>query len=184
MIAYLKGKFGPHETPFALEMDGWDKFYREYKGQHPVKYFVWKLIPEKWGRGCQIVKNAHWNLHHRFDPRHRYNIVRTGLKPGYYDSDTRMIHACFQLLVDFVEKECAGESIDWEWNESHSAAWKEIQSLYNWWKNERPTRDEKDPYVAGNDESVRASIAFDDANEKEDQENLHRLINVRRMMWT
>lgn len=37
----------------------------------------------------------------------KYTIVKTRLKPGYYDKDQIMLHACFALLVDFVEIELA-----------------------------------------------------------------------------
>ena len=51
------------------------------------------------------VKNVYWWIRHRtFD---KYHIVHTGLEPGYYDKDTQMFHAMFQLLVDYVEDECA-----------------------------------------------------------------------------
>ena len=38
----------------------------------------------------------------------RFHIVKTGLKPGYHDTDTRMLYACFSLLSDFVELERGG----------------------------------------------------------------------------
>lgn len=44
-----------------------------------------------------------WEVKYRFVPRHRYNIVRTGLKPGYYCIDTLMLHANMSLLREFVE---------------------------------------------------------------------------------
>jgi hypothetical protein len=43
----------------------------------------------------------------RFRTCRRYHIVNTGLEPGYYDTDTRMLHVNFNLLVDFVEIEKA-----------------------------------------------------------------------------
>ncbi len=43
----------------------------------------------------------------RFRTCRRYHIVNTGMEPGYYDTDTRMLHVNFNLLVDFVEIEKA-----------------------------------------------------------------------------
>lgn len=43
----------------------------------------------------------------RYRTTRRYHIVNTGLEPGYYDTDDRMLHANFNLLVDFVEIEKA-----------------------------------------------------------------------------
>lgn len=41
-----------------------------------------------------------WIAHRTYDKCH---VVKTDLKPGYYDIDTRMLHSNFTLLVDFVE---------------------------------------------------------------------------------
>lgn len=51
--------------------------------------------------------DIHDFFYYRMFPRHRYHIVKTGLEPGYYDTDYRMLHANFQLLVDFIECELA-----------------------------------------------------------------------------
>lgn len=37
----------------------------------------------------------------------KYHVVKTDLKPDYYDKDTILLHANFSLLVDFVEIEKA-----------------------------------------------------------------------------
>ena len=106
---------------------------------------------------------------HRLHPSYRYHIVNTGLKPNYYDIDTRMLHACFSLLVEYVETELPSMSsdknlspreaglqhLDWainynnnieadahEWdrmNESQVNAAKITKELYLWWKDEYPT---------------------------------------------
>ena len=72
----------------------------------------------------------------------RYLKIHT-LEKGWCDKDYIMLHAVFQLLVDFVEKEKPAKMIDWNWDATHRKAWKEIMSLYKWWKKERPAR--KDP---------------------------------------
>lgn len=43
-------------------------------------------------------------------------------------------HACFQILVDFVEKERPFEWFDTE-DSYHKAEWDELKSLYDWYKN-------------------------------------------------
>ena len=51
------------------------------------------------------VKNAErWIAFRTYD---KYHVVKTDLKPGYYDIDTRILHSNFTLLVDFVEIEKA-----------------------------------------------------------------------------
>ena len=57
------------------------------------------------------------------------------LDKGWRDADSLLLHACFQILIDFVEKEQAFEChVDWDNDRKHSLAKKEILELYNWWK--------------------------------------------------
>ena len=65
------------------------------------------------------------------------------LEKGWCDKDRVLLHAAFQLLVDFVEKERPAEIVDWNADKKHADAWKEIQALYRWWTQKRPAR--KDP---------------------------------------
>ena len=66
---------------------------------------VWHQHIGRW------IKDAYWGLRHRTIDR--YNIVHiTSLKPGYYDTDTRLLHSMFDLLVQFVEGEWARQQLD------------------------------------------------------------------------
>lgn len=123
-----------------------------------------------------------------------------------------MLHAVFQLLVNIVEKEKPDRIVDWNWDEEHRRAWAEIRALYRWWKRERPAR--KDPLddrrlkhppmrwrrVSGTDcselvppdekkyrkylEVLRKSAELEEEWQKEDQRQLHRLVDVRPYLWT
>lgn len=136
------------------------------------------------------------------------------LKKGWHDKDEIILHACFQLLTDFMEKEKPGEWIDWESDEHHSHAWKEIQDLYDWWKNRRSARFdplyddetiEHPPFetrpVEGRDnlwefvpydkekyadyeKALQESQRLEEEWNEEDQKNLHRLIDIRFYLWT
>ena len=55
------------------------------------------------------------------------------LEKGFCDGDYLLLHAAFQILVDFVEKEEPEKIIDWSHDEKHRKAWKEVISLYKWW---------------------------------------------------
>lgn len=98
-----------------------------------------------------VVYDFKWWFLHRYWPSHRYNIVRTGLPPVYWDFDTRMLHACFSLLCDYVE--CHGGLLELtRWGNELLAGCdpngpstaeqgkKEIEAahLYRWWKTDRP----------------------------------------------
>ena len=92
-----------------------------------------------------------WELKWRFIPKHRYNLVRTGLKPGYYDQDTRILHACLALMGEYIEEE-GGEQKLREWSTelrameepctSQADKQDEALALWHWWKIEKPA-DEK-----------------------------------------
>jgi hypothetical protein len=43
----------------------------------------------------------------RYRLGYKYHMVPTGLEPDYYDIDTRMLHANFELLKEYVEVELA-----------------------------------------------------------------------------
>jgi hypothetical protein len=85
---------------------------------------------------------------------------------GWCDKDMILFHACFQCLVDFVEKEKPETLVDWEGTGPEAlAAWEEMLACYGWYKHVR-----KDPWV--ND-------SYDI-----DQDWLERLIKVRAFMWS
>lgn len=54
------------------------------------------------------------------------------LDKGWHDKDEVLLHAAFQLFVDFVEKERPDKIVDWNANDLHRHARKEIKSLYKW----------------------------------------------------
>jgi len=136
----------------------------------------------------------------------------TTLSKGWHDKDNVLLHAAFQLLTDFVEKERPDEIVDWNYDEQHRAAWAEITSLYQWWTQTRPQRrsplDDKHlkrpPFkfkkIPGSKtrELVRpdekkyapyyAALKEDARLEtewyEEDQRNLHRLVEIRSFLWT
>ena len=69
---------------------------------HDRKLTLWERV---WLFGInQYVKNAYWWVKHRTVSR--YNVVKLrSLKPGYYEVDTRLFAAMFDLLVEHVEEE-------------------------------------------------------------------------------
>ena len=136
----------------------------------------------------------------------------TTLDKGWHDKDEVLLHAAFQLLTDFVEKEQPEKIVDWDSDELHKSAWEEITSLYKWWtktrlKRRSPLDDKKltrPPFklkkIPGSDlrqwvkSDKKKYAAYYQALEEharlendwyeEDQRNLHRLIDVRGFLWT
>lgn len=98
--------------------------------------------------------------------------IRT-LSGEYCDKDIIILHACFQLLTDFIEGEEAFTShVDWEHDEAHKKAKYEIEQLYHWWS----TRKTLDGLNGIND--------LEKDQYEEDNEMLIRLIKIRQFLWT
>jgi len=141
----------------------------------------------------------------------KYLKIET-LEKGWHDKDEILLHVAFQILTDFIEQETPEAIVDWNANELHKKAWKEIKSLYKWWKEIRPSRtnplDDKSlitpplklKKIPGSDLSEMVEpdkkkyVEYYQALEKhrkleikwneEDQRNLHRLIEIRGFLWT
>ena len=139
----------------------------------------------------------------------KINTLRGG---RWHDKDKILLHAAFQLLVDFVEQEQPAKLIDWSADVRHRKAWKEIISLYRWWKKERPMRKSlldrknvkwpayKTEKVPGKDlwkwikPDRKKYAAYYRLSQQswrqkakwvaEDQKNLHRLVDIREYLWT
>jgi len=45
-----------------------------------------------------------WKLYYRFLPSHQYHIVRLGLKPDYYETDTRLFYAIFRIFEEHLNE--------------------------------------------------------------------------------
>lgn len=113
----------------------WDKIRRWWRHNTSDRIYWWK---------CRL-----WR---------KYNHVRIRtLSPTWHDRDLVLIHAMFQILSDFMEKEKPAEVTDWNDGEEKIHAWKEIQELNNWWHNvylkfdvwnEAPIRDEFRPKIS------------------------------------
>lgn len=63
------------------------------------------------------------------------------LSNGKFRRDELLLHAAFQVLVDFVEKERPARFRYRDPGEK--AKWNEVRALYKWWTKTRPSR--KDP---------------------------------------
>ena len=63
------------------------------------------------------------------------NILKIeSLDESWRDKDSVILHACFQLLKDCVEKEKLLDGhTDWNADEKHRMAKTEIETLYKWW---------------------------------------------------
>jgi hypothetical protein len=150
-----------------------------------------------------------WFLY-RLHPEHRYHVVRTGLRPGYWETEDRMLHAMFSLLLEHVEAEGL-ENIEATANDESDDAtvgWRRASlekiELTRWWKEVRPKRhqalrtmreelhckpykpvhDPDDPSLLLNKKPLRNRITEYRKNlDQEDIAMMHRLVDVSPYLW-
>jgi len=142
---------------------------------------------------------------------HPYNVVHIKTLPRQWsDRDTIMLHAMFQILIDYVEKEEPFELINWESDSEHSASAKDIKYLYDWWKKNHDYDPWNDPVLVKEYDELEAKygefasikedgeVIFNEAFrenskkfhqreiewEREVEENLIKLIKIRGYLWT
>lgn len=58
------------------------------------------------------------------------------LNRGWVDRDHQLLHACMQIMMDFVEQEKRDDIVDWNWDEDHRKAAATLERLYYWWKHD------------------------------------------------
>ena len=168
-------------------------------------------------RRLRNVEPIYWLRCHTFTKYHivdcrndSYDI--TPYKYGWYDKDHLLLLASFNLLANFIEKEKPDETIDWESDESHSNAWREMHDLYVWWRTgrreSRLAHEEKykdlwrDGFLGEKTIHTDGSVSYKSTMTEEerktikqcqqdeieldniDETNLIRLVKVRRFMWT
>ncbi len=97
----------------------WDEWNSRVKRDQPFGYFMTETVPDFIDSIRSVYKDPIDNIRHYLINRFRSHIhyLPTGLKPGkYYEVDARMLHGLFQLLVDFIEVEKAGDYVAWNGN--------------------------------------------------------------------
>lgn len=94
------------------------------------------------------------------------------LSEGWIDPDLLMLHACFQVLSDFLEKENPFGLISWDHDEEHKEVKTEIIFLYDWWQKRKIL--EEDLTILNNRLAPQ---------NLEDTEMLIRLMKVRTFLW-
>lgn len=151
---------------------------------HTIKSFFWNLAYK--------LKELKWWILYRVHPKYRYHVLKyRNIKPGWHDVDYKMLHACFDLFLDFIEKEdglkdlkyqytwLENDEEDWtymtkeereEFHKKNKEIYEEALYLYNWWTK---------VYPANKGEIYTDSTAYDD-----ETEHLIRLIKLRKCFWT
>lgn len=193
------------------------------------KWTIWPIY-----RAGRSIRDGIWWVRYRIDPRHKYHLIDTRLKPGYHDIDGLMLNGMFSLLRRYVEEENEGVEELEKWGReliemaekdeflrgAHDRqGQKELEAvaLYRWWMGERPADlQRKDDLMhllygranrvtwtdageidgepvhemhlrpdEGEEIEWRKELdALEGKIEREEQEMLHRLIDIRGGLWT
>lgn len=178
-----------------------------YGSNHREKLWFKLTIEPLWRIGCALHRARLWVLY-RTHPRHKFHLVDTGLKPGYYDQDILILHACMSLLGNYIKWHGGLEDLDRFSRDlrahpdqnapegldaSQADQQDEATAIYRWWTIERPQAHaahkqdgmrvfgrESKPLPGEADAYHNQDLALD----AKDQEMLHRLIDIRPGLWT
>jgi hypothetical protein len=115
----------------GLKLIGCRRVY-DFIPWYNLRSYSWHgWIPEAW----YLLKCWFW---------HPYNVIKVrSLPPTWMDRDEVLLHANFQILCDYIEREKPFEHFDTE--DSYSKDdWNEIRRLYKWWTVDRPARLERE----------------------------------------
>lgn len=161
--------------PWALEWDEWKQWRKTAKEKYPLRFWLAE-------EGLNKLQDffffpydlwSSWEYYYKVRFRDKLHYLKTGCKPGeYYDLDERILHALFNELKIFVEKQ---KNKNWDVDN-------DVLSLYNWWSSERPKR--PDPFKECSEHEVSEDLTtMLEAQYDEDTEKLVELIRIRNKLW-
>ena len=109
----------------------WSSFWSLH---HTVRQFLLRF------RGFRMLDHVgYWIRTHTWDRYHMLDISnwRNGYVWGWLDRSEGILFANMAMLVDFVELERAFEVINWDSDDDHRAAYRELREIYLWWTQDR-----------------------------------------------
>lgn len=190
--------------------DTFRSWLERHKGQSwiGVRQGMWRIYPG-WPKPGHIFKWSGWLpdlwywIKCRFWKRYNRVEIRT-LSPEWCDADARLLHAAFEILRGVIEDEEIFEMNSPEGDLDDPDSWafalQEMRDLWHWWTVERPAREaeyerrldrwyrlrfEQDASEEVVDLASKMLRKMDDEiRSAEDDEMLHRLINIRTALWT
>lgn len=115
------------QIPASLPLGEWDAWYDKCKAEHPLQYFWGVSLPDFIDSCTYPIERRYHMVRDwiRYRVTQRRHIVDTGLKPNYYDCNTRLLHANMNLLKDFVEIDKAWMHVVFnsEERKKHNCTW-------------------------------------------------------------
>jgi len=104
-----------------------------------IVYKYWEIVPYDWRLG-QIkyrLKSYFWSKFWKVNPKHIP-------KDGWVDRCALLPHYMFQILIDFLDKECNPGHVEWYGEDPHTVevngiktnVMDEMKELRRWWEEE------------------------------------------------
>lgn len=120
------------QEPLKITYLGADKVFNTVEEMLADIKASYQRLPWHTKMRWAITRNLHdfrWAILYRLHPKHRYHVVRTGLKPGYRDTVCLLPVVMIKMFKDFIEIEKPFEHFDTEdlHNKEH---WDRIKTLY------------------------------------------------------
>jgi len=137
------------------------------KADYPIRWAISDFLVSKYYWIYHRVNNAYWWVQYRVNPKHNYTTHKlTSLPPGYYDTNTLILHHSFDLFAKFMKFQLSDKAfVTWEYTEDcfsewevkehpeetkkeierRNAIWKEMKELYEWWTVTYPNQEDTLP---------------------------------------
>jgi len=187
----------------------WEDWEEEVKRDYPIAYYLRHTFPSYFWVPKRRIGDAWYWAKCKLLPSYKFHLLDLRTKDGgvnwghgWRDRSFVLLIANFHILCQFVEKESAHDPCEGMTSEEkegckdhpHVIAHNEMMSLYCWWKTGREAAHKEyarllnDWYMC-EDPVEKAKLwpllgEREKALEKADQDNLHRLIEIREYLWT
>src|SRR5437867_2539271 len=120
-----------YKIPAWLGHEEWQKWKIQTAKNYPVQYFLRETAPHFISSLKRKVNNLFYWIKCLFKP---YNVLKIKTLPrSWIDEDVLLLHVSFAILERFMAQNPGGQ-IDWNHNKAYKKAWREIRTLWNWWK--------------------------------------------------
>ena len=135
------------------------------------------------------IERFGWNLIHRFHPKHRYYVVKTGLAPGYYDPDIRMLNACFTIFCEWYEYNFVENDFFASDDDRSIELARECTQLYYYWTTTRVLQEEEvnNFYDSSSRDYMKADyksvLDLEDEHAEMEDQMMIKLMKIRRSLW-
>lgn len=143
-------------STYDFYIDEEEPFFIEFKRKAPIRFYLVKAFHSKLISSItHKLELKYWWVTYRFNPKHRYHVIDTGLKPGFTDLDNRFHYALIKQCTEWLEK----------YSMSATIAQDEANNARNWYQKLRNINLPYDKHAAAIKE-LNDSLARNTVGEK------------------